>query len=221
MSTLNLFNISGRKLFCCLLIISFDLPLRAEESIAPERVELEGHAKIQIPEKENLENLTWEGKKVLVGMGALSGIGMVMGMKEDPVILFPFKIIQISCMGWITPEIPIIFNGSFNASFLGGVGGLFPLLLNVGYNRKEGNQMWYLAGGGGFNMLLTVNRNSVFDPIINLGTGIEWLVSKSYALGVKLNIGLIIMLDSEDRDYYGKPPDQLFIDFSFTANLAL
>jgi hypothetical protein len=172
--------------------------------------------------KENISELSWAGKKASYGYGVFSGIGLLTDTEANSLIFFPVKITEINFMTWIKPEIPLLLNASIEFLPLNG-GQLVPLLLsasiNTGYN-KNGNRLFYIVGGSGFKTFFYLN-SVVLDPVINFCVGIEWLVSKKYALGFKINSGYILRFENENRGYSGDPADQLFIDFSITANLVL
>jgi hypothetical protein len=204
MSARNLFNKAGRKLFFCMLIISFVLPLRAEESVALERVELEGHAKTQIPEKENLENLTWEGKKFLFGMGAFSGMTLYFYSMDS--VAFP-DFIQVDARFMLNPNMPLLLS----LSMFGIVS--FPFTINLGYGRSFDNVYWYIAGGGGF--VFNDGFSSGLNYRLNICTGADLLILKSYSVGLQINLGEYL------SSYEGEMVNRFFINLSIKANLVM
>ena len=184
-----------RWLYYYLLIIAFityPLKIQAADTLK------------DIPESKKVvesNQFTWEDKKFAIGMGGASGIGFGPKTNGYPLISW----LQIDLRTWLTPSIQISMHGSANYDLRYSL--FVPILLNFGYSKTNGNRHWFIEAGGGFE-IGHVNTYAMAD----IGTGMEWLISKSYAIGVKSKIGYLF-----GDNYFNF--NALFLDLSITANL--
>lgn len=174
-----------------------------------------------------LNSLSWENKKFSIGAEAFSGVG------GDTLYALTgtINILQVNIRTWLNPNFQLSLHANESFCLDMRLGCQVPVLLNAGYGEAKENRYWYIEGGGG--IALGATRLFV-NPLVNISTGVEWLISKNYSVGFNIRGGVYFsperytmnetreVIESVKTGFFSSPyHDGLwaFINLSITANL--
>jgi hypothetical protein len=199
-----------KKIF--LVLAFFALPLISAETPVKTEAEKTDTVKIQEDTAKTLESYSWDNKKFSIGIEALNGIGIYNFGVYNRSFLLPsaVSLLQLNMRVWLWPNVQISLHSSINYDW-NSVEVVMPILINIGYGMSIRNMYWFIEGGGGVANILFTSL-----PVIDMTLGVEWLQSKSYAVGFNIKFGYLI------EPYFFSPNENIpFLNLSITANLVL
>jgi hypothetical protein len=156
---------------------------------------------------------TWQNKKFSIGFAVFNEISIFNRLPFLPPKNFLERdiindravvgIISSNLRYWILPNLQVSLHA---VQFINDPPiEINPATINIGYGNGHKNMYWYIETGVGSDVL---SKTPVL--ILNISTGIEWLITEHYALGFNIRAGDMI---------YAENDHQFYASFAITTNL--